>query len=50
MVPAEWTHLVATGTWLEVAVVYVELLYTERAGVVSVITVKDSIRLHFSWE
>jgi hypothetical protein len=46
MVPTEGTYLVSTGTWLEVAVLDVEFLHAERTGIISVVAVKHSVRLH----
>jgi hypothetical protein len=43
VVPAEWTDLVTTGTGLEVSVVNVELLHTQRTRVVAVVAIEHSI-------
>src|SRR5579859_451067 len=47
VVPAEGTHLVSTGTWLEVAVLYIEFFHAERTSIVAVITVKHPVCFHF---
>src|SRR5579859_3097274 len=46
VVPAEGTYLVSTGTWLEVAVLYIKFLHAERTRIVPIVAIKDSIRFH----